>query len=114
MKTGRQKGVEVNEKQSQENAIAYTVPYYRVLATVYIIDCYGIPGSKRLLVYMVPYYRKWYHPLTRYIYRVNDDNGTENAVIFTVQSMVWQRTKPRLQLVIRILDPIDQYTTHSL
>ena len=36
---------------------------------------------------------------------------TRNAVIFTVQSMFWQRTKPRLQLVIRILDPIDQYTT---
>ena len=43
----------------QEKAIAYTVPYYRVLATVYIIDCYGIPCSKRLLDYTVPYYRKW-------------------------------------------------------
>ena len=31
-----------------------------------IMDCYGIPGSKRLLDYTVPYYRKWYHPLTRY------------------------------------------------
>ena len=27
--------------------------------------------------------------------------------------MVWQRTKPRLQLVICILDPIDQYTLRT-
>ena len=79
-----------------------------------IIDCYVIPGSKRLLDYTVRYYRKWYIPPAYTVYRVIDDYGTENAVIFTLQSMVWQRTKPRLQLVIRILDPIDQYTTHSL
>ena len=76
------------------------------------IDCYGIPGSKRLLGTVL----SKAVPPAYTVYRVIDDygTGTENAVIFTVQSMVWQRTKPRLQLVIRILDPIDQYTTHSL
>ena len=78
-----------------------------------IIDCYGIPGSKWLLAYTVPFYRKWYNiiPLAYTVYRVTDDYGTVNTITFTV---LWQRIKPRLQLVIRILDPIDQYTTPAL